>query len=144
MKKFIPLILVWLVTLIFTGCYTHIAVDDSYAYSDPTTIIIIEPAPLPVVIIHPIIGGPHPLPRPPKEHVKPPYKIRKPIKRPPGDNIRNPRKKRDPITPPRRNDFRNPDKIREPVTSPPKSNDRIKDESRNPGGSNDGRRKSRR
>lgn len=142
MKKFIPLILVWLVTLIFTGCYTHIAVDDSYAYSDPATIIIIEPAPPPLVIIHPIIGGPHP--HPPTNPVEPPYKIRKPIKRPLPADIRQPRKKRDPVTPPRRDDFRNPDKIREPVTSPPKSNDRIKDDSRNPGGRNDGGRKSRR
>ena len=138
MKKFIPLILVWLVTLIFTGCYTHIAVDDSYAFSDPTTIIIIEPAPPPVVIIHPIIGGPHP--HPPKYPVKPEYKTR-PIKRPTGDNIRNPGKKRDPITPPKRDDFRNTGKIREHVT-PPKSNDRITDDSRNPGGQNKGRRKS--
>ncbi len=141
MKKFIPLILVWLVTFIFTGCYTQMAIDDSYTYSDPTPIIIIEPAPPPVVIIHPIIGGPHP--HPPKYPVKPPYKIRKPIKRPPGENIRNPGKKRDPITPPRRDDFRNHDKIREPVTPPP-SNDRIRDDSRNPGEQNEGRRKSRR
>lgn len=141
MKKFIPLILVWLVTLIFTGCYTHIAVDDSYAYSDPATIIIIEPAPPPLVIIHPIIGGPHP--HPPTNPVEPPYKIRKPIKRLPGENIRNPGKKRDPVTPPKRDDFRNPGKIREPVTPPP-SNDRIKDDSRNPGGRNDGGRKNRR
>ena len=94
MKKFIPLILVWLTTLIFTGCYTHIAVDDSYTYSDPTPIIIIEPAPPPVVIIRPIIGGPHPLPHPPKKPVEPVYKIRKPVTPPPskdriGDDIRN-------------------------------------------------------
>ncbi len=139
MKKFIPLILVWLVTLIFTGCYTHIAVDDSYAYSDPTTIIIIEPAPPPVVIIHPIIGGPHPHP-PTRPVKKPEYKTR-PIKRPHTGDIRNPRKKRDPITPPRRDDFRSPGKIREPVTPPP-SKDWIKDDSRNPGEHNKGRRKS--
>jgi hypothetical protein len=123
MKKFIPLILVWLVTLIFTGCYTHIAVDDSYTYSDPTPIIIIEPAPPPVVIIHPIIGGPHPHP-PTRPVKKPEYKTR-PIKRPHTGDLRRPGNTRNPVT-------------------PPPSKDRIKDESRNPGGSNDGRRKSRR
>ena len=140
MKKFIPLILVWLVTLIFTGCYTHIAVDDSYTYSDPTSIIIIEPAPPPVVIIHPIIGGPHP--HPPKYPVKPEYKTR-PITPPRRDGIRNPGKKRNPVTPPKRDDFRNPGKKRKPVTPPP-SKDRIKDDSRNPGKQNKGGRKSRR
>jgi len=131
MKKFIPLILVWLVTIIFTGCYTHIAVDDSYVYQP----IIYYPAPEPIPF-------PAPLPHPPTKPVEPEYKTR-PIKRPHTGNIRKPGITRDPVTPPKRDDFRNPGKIRKPVTPPP-SKDRIKDDSRNPGKQNKGGRKSRR
>jgi len=86
MKKYLFIILFGIITFGLAGCYTQIAMqenDDSYTYSDPAPIIIIEPAP-PPVIIRPIIGGPHPLPNPPQQPV---YKTRKPIA-PPRSNVR--------------------------------------------------------
>lgn len=146
MKKYISILLFGVTAISLTGCYTQVAVeenDDSYTYSDPTPIIIIEPSP-PILIIQPIIGGPHPLPHPPTNPVEPPYKIRKPTKkRPHTDYFRRPVRTRDPVTPPTRDDFRSPGKIREPVTPPP-NNDRIRDDIRNPGGRHDGGRKGRR
>jgi hypothetical protein len=68
MKKFIPLILVWLVTLIFTGCYTHIAVDDSYVYQEPY-----YPVPDPGFF-------PEEPYYPPTDPVEPIYKTRKKVK----------------------------------------------------------------
>jgi hypothetical protein len=142
MKKHLSIVLFGIAAISLTGCYTQVVVeenDDNYTYSDPTPIIIIEPTP-PILIIHPIIGGPHP--HPPKKPVEPPYKIRKPIKRPHTGDLRRPGKTRNPVTPPKRDDFRNPGKIREPVTPP--SKDRIKEDNRNPGGKNQDGRKSRR
>jgi hypothetical protein len=88
MKKLLSIMLFGIAAISFTGCYTQIAVqeeenDDSYTYSDPAPIIIIEPAP-PPVIIRPIIGGPHPLPNLPQQPV---YKTRKPVA-PPRSNVR--------------------------------------------------------
>jgi len=93
MKKYLSILLFGVSAISLTGCYTQIAMqenDDSYTYSDPAPIIIIEPAP-PPVIIRPIIGGPHPLPNPPQQPV---YKTRKPVTPPPSnvrkrDDIRN-------------------------------------------------------
>ena len=83
MKKFIPLILIGLVTLIFTGCYTQIAMtdDDGYTYSAPEPIIIIIlPPPPPPTVTAPIIEYP----------ANPKGKIRNPETRPPrNDRIRD-------------------------------------------------------
>ena len=97
MKKHLSIVLFGIATISLTGCYTQVAVeenDNSYVYQEPTPIIIIEAAPPPVVIIRPIIGGPRPLPRPPKEPLQPIYKERKPLTPPPSkdrvrDDIRN-------------------------------------------------------
>ena len=87
MKKFIPFILVGLVTLIFTACYTQIAIsdNDSYVYHEPPPIIILLPVPYPP-----------PVPVPPRQNIpfpeNPPKKekIRKPATPPPNnDRIRD-------------------------------------------------------
>ena len=97
MKKRLFIVLFGVAAISLTGCYTQVAVqgdNDSYTYSAPASvIIIIEPTP-PPVIIHPIIGGPHPLPHPPQKPLEPVYKIRKPVTPPPNndrirDDIRN-------------------------------------------------------
>ena len=69
----------WLITLLgifilsLTGCYTQLAIqnDDDYTYSEPTTVIIIEPAP-PPIIIQPVIQ----YPTPPKYRERNPKPIR--------------------------------------------------------------------
>ena len=89
MKHLLSIILFGILTLGITGCYTQLAVqnDDNEEYYEPVQpIIIVEPAPEPI-IIYPIIVNPPPTP------TKPPvYKERNPE-----PERKNNEQKRDPI-----------------------------------------------